>query len=214
MYGRSKSNPNYKPPNGGGWELRQWQSVYIDVPNDLVAGRWWGRTGCSWNNGRFHCETGDCGPWVDCGNRRTTGAPPATLAEITLNSPQDFYDVSLVDGFNIPVTLKPTGAAPGGQYWCRECHCRADMNAVCPGELRQWVNGRTVGCKSACLAFNTDQYCCRGAHNRPETCNPRTWPRDYTRVFKDRCPTAYSYAYDDRTSTFTCRNTNYEVVFC
>jgi hypothetical protein len=131
-----------------------------------------------------------------------------------LNSPNDFYDLSLVDGFNIPVTLKPTSASPGSTYWCRECYCRVDMNARCPSELRYKVNGRTVGCKSACLAFNQDQYCCRGAHNRPETCNPRTWPHDYHAVFKNPCPTAYSYAYDDHTSTFTCKNTNYEVDFC
>lgn len=143
------------------------------------------------------------------------GAPPATLAEITLNSPNDFYDLSLVDGFNIPMTLKPTSHyGGGGTYWCREAYCRVDMNARCPSELQYRVNGRVAGCKSACFAFHSDNYCCAGAHNRPETCNPATWPTDYHAVFKNPCPTAYSYAYDDHTSTFTCQGTNYEVVFC
>lgn len=73
MYGRSRSNSGYRPPHGGGWELHPRQSTSFDVPSDLVAGRWWGRTGCRNTNGRFHCETGDCGPWLDCGTHHTTG---------------------------------------------------------------------------------------------------------------------------------------------
>ena len=36
------------------------------------------------------------------------GVPPVTLAEITLNGAGglDFYDVSLVDGFNVPVQVR------------------------------------------------------------------------------------------------------------
>jgi hypothetical protein len=36
------------------------------------------------------------------------GVPPVTLAEITLNGAggKDFYDVSLVDGFNVPVQVR------------------------------------------------------------------------------------------------------------
>jgi hypothetical protein len=36
------------------------------------------------------------------------GVPPVTLAEITLNGAggNDFYDVSLVDGFNVPVQVR------------------------------------------------------------------------------------------------------------
>ncbi|VDH98798.1 uncharacterized protein [Mytilus edulis] len=215
MYARTKSNPRYVPPSGGGWHMSPGQVVNIPVPNDLIAGRWWGRTGCRTTNGHFHCDTGDCGPWLDCGNHHSTGEPPASLAEITLNSPQDFYDLSLVDGFNIPLTLKPTSRYGGGNaYWCKEAYCRTDMNAICPSELQKVVNGRVVGCKSACVAFHRDEYCCAGAHNRPQTCNPATWPKDYHAVFKNPCPTAYSYAYDDHTSTFTCQNTNYDVIFC
>jgi hypothetical protein len=66
-----------------------------------------------------------------------------------LNSPNDFYDLSLVDGFNIPVTLKPTSASPGSTYWCRECYCRVDMNARCPSELRYKVNGMVILCTAS-----------------------------------------------------------------
>jgi hypothetical protein len=36
------------------------------------------------------------------------GVPPATLAEITLKGDggKDFYDISLVDGFNVPVQVR------------------------------------------------------------------------------------------------------------
>jgi hypothetical protein len=36
------------------------------------------------------------------------GEPPATLAEIRLNGAGglDFYDISLVDGFNVPVQVR------------------------------------------------------------------------------------------------------------
>lgn len=41
----------------------------------------------------------------------------------------------------------------------------------------------------------------------------------FARVFKDACPTAYSFPYDDPTSTFTCRpataaGVGYRVTFC
>lgn len=38
--------------------------------------------------------------------------PPATVVEMTLglsSSALHFYDVSLVDGFNLPVSMKPVG---------------------------------------------------------------------------------------------------------
>ncbi len=71
-----------------------------------------------------------------------------------------------------------------------------------------FVIGRTVGCFSACAKYNTDAYCCKGAHNKPETC------KSSNRFLKQACPQAYSFAYDDNTSTFTCKNTDYTIQFC
>ncbi|GMN39267.1 hypothetical protein TIFTF001_008493 [Ficus carica] len=39
-----------------------------------------------------------------------------------------------------------------------------------------------------------------GDFNNPETCPPT----EYSRIFEEKCPLAYSYAYDDKNSTFTC----------
>ncbi|CAO4377653.1 unnamed protein product [Caenorhabditis nigoni] len=70
--------------------------------------------------------------------------------------------------------------------------------------------GRIVGCKSGCLAYNNDQECCRGEFGTPDRCRQSKTAQ----IFKDACPTSYSYAYDDGTSTFTCKNANYIVQFC
>ncbi len=74
--------------------------------------------------------------------------------------------------------------------------------------------GLTIACLSACEKYNTDAYCCRGAYNQPQACIPSNWPKNYSLFFKQACPQAYSYAYDDKTSTFFCKNTDYTIQFC
>ena len=80
------------------------RTVYVA---DNWAGRFWARTGCNFNrNGQCHCVTGDCGNKLQCND--AGGVPPVTLAQVSLNGAdgKDFYDVSLVDGFNIPVQVR------------------------------------------------------------------------------------------------------------
>ncbi|MBO8631238.1 Thaumatin pathogenesis-related protein, partial [Staphylococcus aureus] len=71
-------------------------------------------------------------------------------------------------------------------------------------------DGSTAGCKSACAAFGTDEYCCKGVSNDPNKCKPT----NYSMIFKNACPLAYSYAYNDGSSTFTCTGANYLLTFC
>lgn len=151
------------------------------------------------------------------------GVPPVSLAEATFTGAGglDFYDVSLVDGYNLPVRMAPTGGytpGDGGPYDCKAAGCVSDLNQICPPELAVRNGaGATVACMSACTHFNTDEYCCRGAYGTPDTCKSSAWPVDYPAVFKRACPQAYSYAYDDQKSTFTCRgdpDTHYDVTFC
>jgi hypothetical protein len=154
------------------------------------SGRIWGRTLCSTDSAAaFTCATGA----VECSGRGA--APPATLAEFTLAGGaggDDFYDVSLVDGFNVPMLVTP--AADGR---CQATGCAADLSVATAssGEAEA-----AVACRSACEAFGAAQYCCSGDYGSPATCPPTS----YSRFFKDACPRAYSYAYDDATSTFTC----------
>ncbi|KAK4396417.1 Thaumatin-like protein 1 [Sesamum angolense] len=191
------------PPTG--FDLGPGASTTVDIPAPW-SGRFWARFGCSNSGGRFSCQSGDCGSGqVSCNG---AGAqPPATLVEYTLGGDgnKDFYDVSLVDGFNIPVFVKPDRSCP-------TTSCPADINRNCPNELAvRNPSGAVIGCKSACVAFNQPQYCCTGSFGSPGTCKPTS----YSEMFKRQCPQAYSYAYDDTSSTFTCpTGANYLITFC
>ena len=94
-----------------GFALQPGESNALTVPTSW-SGRLWGLTLCSQDaTGKFSCVTGDCGSsTVECAGR--AAAPPATLAEWTLNGAGglDFYDVSLVDGYNLPLTVDPETA--------------------------------------------------------------------------------------------------------
>ena len=106
------------------------------------------------------------------------------------------------------------GQGDGSEYSCKRCACATNINDICPGELVvRNGEGYNIACNSACLAFNTDEYCCRGDHGTPETCRSSDWPVDYPSFFKSNCPDAYSYAYDDHKSTFTCIAEKYVVTF-
>ncbi|XP_072989543.1 pathogenesis-related thaumatin-like protein 3.5 [Typha latifolia] len=189
--------------DGGGFVLKTGQSVVFTAPVGW-SGRIWGRTGCDFDqNGNGSCQTGSCGSTLKCGG---SGKTPASLAEFTLAS-LDFYDVSLVDGFNLPITVTPvTGQGKN----CSVAGCDSDLRNDCPSELAVKVDGKTVGCRSACDVFDTDEYCCRGVFGNSVTCKPTY----YSKKFKAACPTAYSYAYDDPTSIFTCAEGDYVISFC
>ncbi|XP_074308586.1 pathogenesis-related thaumatin-like protein 3.5 [Silene latifolia] len=191
------------PPSASSFTLLPRASTVIPVPASW-SGRIWAQTGCSTGPaGNFSCETG------------TT--PPATLAEFTLNGANglDFYDVSLVDGYNLPLVVRPVG----GSGNCSAAGCPEDLNGACPTPLRVATSafktgteggGRGIACNSACNAFGNPEYCCSGAYATPDTCKPS----NYSEYFKVNCPSAYSYAYDDASSTFTCAGADYVVTFC
>ncbi|CAI9276449.1 unnamed protein product [Lactuca saligna] len=190
-----------------GFELANGNSRSFQAPAGW-SGRLWGRTGCNFDStGHGSCATADCGSGeMQCNGAGAT--PPATLAEFTLGSisgsaTQDFYDVSLVDGYNLQMIVEVNG----GSGDCRTTGCVDDLNRRCPSELRVEGGG---GCRSACEAFGTPEYCCKGEFDSPSTCQPTA----YSQVFKTACPRSYSYAYDDATSTFTCTGANYVITFC
>lgn len=195
-----------------GFALEKGESKSIDVPSSW-SGRLWGRTLCSQDStGKFSCVTGDCGSSkLECAG--AGASPPATLAEFTLNGygGQDFFDVSLVDGYNLPMLIVPQGGTGPN---CTTTGCVVDLNGACPSDLKVTSadggeNG--VACKSACEAFGEPQYCCSGAYGSPDTCKPSS----YSEIFKNACPRAYSYAYDDKTSTFICGSApDYLITFC
>ncbi|XP_072987047.1 protein P21-like [Typha latifolia] len=181
---------------GGGRQLNSGESWDVSVNAGTTGGRIWARTGCSFDgNGNGQCQTGDCGGKLAC---TAYGVPPNTLAEFGLNQFDnlDFFDISQVDGFNVPMNFLPTsGGCSKGP------HCSADVTSQCPSELKA-----PGGCNNPCTVFKTDEYCCNSGN-----CGPT----NYSMFFKNLCPEAYSYPKDDPTSTFTCPGgTNYQVVFC
>ncbi|TKA26598.1 hypothetical protein B0A50_04706 [Salinomyces thailandicus] len=92
-------------PSNTGFELASGDNQTEYVSSDW-QGRVWGRTNCTFSGhgGGSACTTGDCGGLEAC---QGPGAPPATLAEFTLNGGQQqtFYDLSLVDGYNLPMAI-------------------------------------------------------------------------------------------------------------
>jgi hypothetical protein len=196
-----------------GWVLRPGRRVTVTVPNHW-NGRFWGRTGCVFHGGRGHCDTGDCAGRLQC---RGWGAIPATLAEYNLDAwaNLDFYDVSMVDGANLPMYIYPTSgqaAKKVGKNGCVKAGCTRLVR--CPSALKIRAHGKYVACESACAKLGGDQYCCRGKWAPRAKCNPRKWPVDYARVFKRAEPYAYSYVDDDATSVYVCKGRcDYRIVF-
>ncbi|CAN4100646.1 unnamed protein product [Withania somnifera] len=192
-----------------GFQLDAGENITIpSVPG--WSGRIWARTGCTFDaSGIGSCQTGDCGGKLECSGLVAT--PPASLFEITLGvgDNKDFYDVSIVDGYNLPMVAVPKGVNGG----CNATGCLSNLNMGCPKELQVMGGyegeGNVVACKRACEAFGLDQYCCAGQFANPTTCQP-----SFSTIFKNVSPRAYSYAFDDGTSTFTCKASDYAIIFC
>lgn len=92
------------------------------------SGRIWARTGCTFDaTGIGKCQTGDCGGRLECDGNGA--APPTSLFEITLGqgNDQDYYDVSMVDGYNLPLLALPRGVYGGGA--CNATGCVTDINS-------------------------------------------------------------------------------------
>ncbi|KAJ3007256.1 hypothetical protein NUW54_g3616 [Trametes sanguinea] len=175
------------PNQPTGWQQNPQQTISFSVP-DTWAGQLWGRRDCDFSatNGPSSCLDGGCDGGLECTG---TAAPPATIAEFELNvNQQDFYDVSLVSGFNIPLSVT-------NNKGCATVSCPVDLNPGCPADLAGPfdASGNPVGCKSACAAGLGDpgrhiatafpEYgslssggtvnnpnCCTGAHSTPATC--------------------------------------------
>jgi hypothetical protein len=197
-----------------GWRLPADGSVTITVTN-RYNGRIWGRTGCRFNaQGHGHCQTGDCGGRYQCTG---WGQLPATLAEFNLDAWKhlDFYDVSMVDGSNLPMYINSVGGKTPDKITPQGCEpgrgCTSTVK--CPAPLQVKSGGGVVACISPCARFDTDRYCCRGRY--ADGCSPATtWPIDYARVFKRAEPYAYSWSGDDATSVFTCTGAcDYRIIF-
>ncbi|GAA5991684.1 hypothetical protein JCM11641_000953 [Rhodosporidiobolus odoratus] len=205
------------PAHPTGWEAAAGSSVSFEVAENW-NGRLWGRTDCYFDGSGLPntCSTGSCNGGLECATVGGTGVPPATLGEWNLNDSHDWYDVSLVDGFNLPMAIT-------NNVGCNEPSCPTNINKDCPAALSvDNSDGEIVGCLTSCAA-NLDGNqadsgnCCSGSHDTPATC-----PKDkveYYDTFKTACPDAYAYAYDESSGSalWTCdhsKGADYTVIFC
>jgi len=179
----------------GGWEMpRGGDPVVVEVSVGN-SGRIWPRTGCTFGaDGNCPDGSGNCcttGGCLEADNKTfglecaQTGVPPATLLEWTLdapsgNGPIDYYDMSLVDGWSVPVAMRPVKGTyneqpdPGiGSWWCEEDGC--DAGALeCPDPYK--VDGSPLSCWSPCQAAknagsaDATKLCCTCSLTDPITC--------------------------------------------
>ncbi|KAL4565128.1 hypothetical protein LXL04_029213 [Taraxacum kok-saghyz] len=193
--------------NSTGFELTKGNSRSFQTPAGWV-GRFWGRTGCNLNRtGNWSCATGDCGTGgIECNG--SAYYPPATFVEFIINQTHDFYHVSIVDGYNLPIIVEPIGGSGSVVRSCANTGCVYDLNQECPPELS--VSNGTA-CNSACTAYFSSEYCCSGSFTTPATCGQ---PTGYAEIFKSACPRSYRTAFDDYSSTFVCNGADYTVRFC
>jgi hypothetical protein len=164
-------------------------------------------------------------------NCSVSGTPPTTLAEFTLNGSGnlDFIDISLVNGYNVPIAIFPnstgqvTSESPICQWPDNSTGLPQDSNGLrqsildnCPQPLIfQYEDNPAAGCMSACDRGLQPQagFCCTGSNSTAKTCHATS----FSETFKTLCPNAYSFAFDDPSSTFTLPSEStvtYEVAFC
>ena len=97
------------------------------------------------------------------------------------NNDQTSYGVSVVDGFNVGLSVTPHE----GRGNCPVLACRKNLTETCPGELQlRSPAGSVLACKSGCEAYRTDELCCRNMYNSPRTCRASK----YSEFFKRECP--------------------------
>lgn len=148
---------------GGGFRLAANGGSQNFPVDDGWQGAWFGRTNCSFKNGLGSCETGDCvGPdlWghLQCGG--VGSSAPATKGEMNMDKATgvDWYDVSLVDGFNLPMEITPTvynsayvTANLSDHFRCRSAGClNVTTLTSCPKSLQYKPNSKVVGCEDDC----------------------------------------------------------------
>ncbi|GJE92302.1 thaumatin-like protein [Phanerochaete sordida] len=201
------------PDYATGWEAAPQTTVSFSVPNTWQAGRIWARRDCDFSdtNPATQCADGGCAGGLECTG---AGSGPVTVAEFSLGVDEvDYVDVSLVDGFNLPIAVN-------NDKGCPEPSCPVDLNANCPAALAGPLDstGNVVGCKSACEVDpnpGNSQNCCTGSYNTAATC-PASRVQYYS-YFKSNCPNALAFAYDESPSLLVCsasQAANYQVTFC
>ena len=84
------------------------RNQYIDVNGNLQDYTYYMKTR------KAQCDTGDCSNQYDCSYNNIAGTAGTSLAEFCFvcGDLKTYYDVSLVDGYNLSIDIKPVGGVP------------------------------------------------------------------------------------------------------
>jgi len=172
---------------GGGFKLEVNGGTEFYSVDDGWQGGWFGRTNCSFTGDLGSCETGNCEASDGWGHLQCSGVgstSPASKGEMTmdLTTGNDFYDVSLVGGYNLPMQITPrdynpayVNADPTDHFRCTSPGClNSSALSSCPADLTYLPNGNLVGCQDDCSVATiyhnaspyyftqaqVDAYCC------------------------------------------------------
>ncbi|KAL1222944.1 PR5-like receptor kinase [Cardamine amara subsp. amara] len=192
-----------------GFALKRGETRDIDAPSS-----WYGlisaRTLCSNSTGYFTCVTGDCeSGQIEC--NVSYGWSPVTYVYFNIDDGgTNTYKISLKYGYNLPVTVSPS-PSQSTSGTCMSSGCMVDLNKTCPDNLKKFSGGTLIACASACQESGSYEDCCTHSFNSKQTCKPT----QYVQNFERDCPSAYTYAFGDNNSIFTCSNTtDYVITFC
>ena len=194
--------PSIVLPREGTWELPNGGILNIDIPSSwlntagnssLIGPRFWARTGCRYNihDDKAQCETGSCGGAYNCSKANLAGNTPTSLAEFCFQCGNGltYYDVSLVDGYNLSINIEPVGSFsptnpnnPNDVFWCKSdtCNKGQDLRSICPAthqlyssQIPSYIPGQPnniIGCFSNCGLF---EYPTAPAANCDEKTDPK-----------------------------------------
>jgi len=225
-------NHNVSPLSNVLVQLNNGQSQSYAIPKAGWAGRMWPKVGCDANG--LNCAFGDSSPPCP-----STGCQPPADTKVEFFIPAEgvtgdsWYDVSLVDGYSLPMKIAPRTASAGG---CVPTTCAVPL-ASCPtdesvyGDLRVIVKGKVVACLSPCKKWNYPSpyglgksetlepgvyMCCPTPPISPEQCRAgAVVDTKYVDLVQTTCPSAYSYAYDDLAGLHNCPSpTSFDVTLC
>lgn len=112
--------------------------IYFQPTTSISTGNWYIK------HQKAQCLSGNCGDSYDCSYNNFAGKAPASLSEFCFDCGLGFhyYDVSLVDGYNLSIDIVPVGGSatnplnPDDRFWGQTGLC---INNV---DLRSRPNGK------------------------------------------------------------------------
>lgn len=116
---------------------------------------------------------------------------------------------------NYPIPYEPSQSSTDIASWCpwnlQQTPPKKPGDGVYPYPDDNIQRPIFSPCLSSCSKTNSPSDCCTGSYNDPKKCSPNL----YAKSAKQVCPDAYSFAFDDQTSTFIVPNGGgWQITFC